>query len=128
MATARSLQGLDWLVRIYGPALLTVCGRTAAAGQLSGLNPITNTARINSAIVRLDTLEAQLKAEYGPTWDAAWSTALEYVIAEVDTQTPVPVGEMVDDPDQTVKRAVKTVLRGLELVACKFVADGGVLP
>lgn len=128
MATANSLLGLDWLVRTYGPALLTTCGRTANASTLAGLNPITNTTRLNTSINRLDTMEATLWAEYGETWDAHWSTALEYVEGQVWLQSPIPIGELLADPDQSVKRALKGALRGLELVACKFLADGGSLP
>lgn len=128
MATARSLTGLDWLVRTYGPALLTTCNRASDAAALSGLQPITSTARINSAITRLNTMEATLKSEYGTTWDDRWSEALEYVLADVDAQIPVPRAEMNVDPDVSVKTALKTSMRGLELVACKFLADGGVLP
>lgn len=128
MATARSFTGLNWLVRIYAPSLLTACGRTADASQLSTLAQINSTARINAAITRINTLETQLKGQYGPAWDAHWSEALEYVIAQVDAQSPVPRAEMFTDADQTVKQSVKTTMRGLELVACKFLADGGVLP
>jgi len=127
MATIRSLQGIDWMVRTYAPALLTTCGRLADASTLAGLQPITNTARLNSAITRLDNLETQLKTEYAgnPLWDAAWSQTSDQVRAEVQAQCPIPPDELMVDPDQLVKRAYKTFLRGLEMVACQFVADGG---
>lgn len=127
MATTRSLQGLDWMVRTYGPALLTTCERPSDAAFLAGLNPITNTTRLNAAITRLNTMEATLKSEYGETWDAKWSEALEYVEGQVWAQCPIPPSEILADPDTKARQAFKTTLRGLELVACKYLADGGVL-
>jgi hypothetical protein len=128
MATANSLTGLDWLVRTYAPPLLIVCGRDAIAGTLSTLNPITTTARINAAQGRLDTFEAGIRAEIGPEFDAFWQQAVDYVLAHVNAGIPVSINEMMADPDQTVKQALKTCLRALELVACKWLADGGLLP
>lgn len=122
------MQGIDWIVRTYAPTLLIACGRTAVATTLSTLNPITTTARINTAQGRLNTFETNIRAEIGPEFDAVWADALDYVTVHVDAQIPVPVGEMMADSDQTVKQAVKTCLRALELVACKWLADGGTLP
>jgi hypothetical protein len=126
MATTRSLQGIDWIVRTYGPTLLTACGQPDRASTLADSQPVSSTARLNSAVTRLDALEAQAKADYaGATWDAAWSQALDKVSGEVWTQCPIPVDEMLADPDTSVKLAVKTALRGLELSACQFLAGGG---
>jgi hypothetical protein len=126
MATARSLQGIDWIVRTYGPALLTACNQPGKAITLAGSQPVTSTARLNSAVTRLDALEQQARADYaGATWDAAWSQALGKVDGEVHAQCPIPLPEMLADPDQTVTTAVKTALRGLELNACQFLAGGG---
>jgi hypothetical protein len=129
MATTRSLQGIDWIVRTYAPTLLTACGQSGKATTVAGGQPITSTARLNSAVTRLNALEAQAKADYaGATWDAAWSQALTKVDAEVWAQCPIPLTEMMVDPDVTVQGAMKTALRGLELNACQFLAGGGVFP
>jgi hypothetical protein len=120
------LQGIDWIVRTYGPTLLTACNQSGKASTLAAAQQVTNTARLNSAIAALDALETQAKADYaGETWDASWTQALDKVSSEVWTQCPVPIDEMLADPDQTVKQAVKTALRAFELNACQFLAGGG---
>lgn len=129
MATTRSLSGIDWIVRTYGPTLLTACNQPGKASTLASAQPVTSTARLNSAITALNNLEAQAKADYaGATWDAAWQQALNKVDAEVQAQCPIPLGEMLSDPDASVSLALKTALRGLELNACQFLAGGGVFP
>jgi len=128
VASARSLQGLDWLVRTYGPTLLTACNQPGKAATLAGAQPVTNTSRLNAATVAVAALEVQAKADYaGATWDAAWSQALEYVVGQVWAQSPIPLDELLADPDNSVKLALKTSLRAFELCACQFVAGGGVL-
>lgn len=127
MATTRSLQGLDWIVRTYGPTLLTACQQPGKASTLAGSQPITSTARLNQAITRLDALEAQERAEYAnnPLWDDAWQQAVDKVPAEVTAQCPIPVDEMFADTDQSVRRAIKTAYRALELTVAGFLAGGG---
>lgn len=128
MATARSLTGLDWLVRTYTPQLLIACNQPGKASTLAAAQPVTNTARLNAAIVALNSYEAGIRAEVGPTFDAFWSTALDYVTAHVAAAVPIPIDEMITDPDETVKQAVKTCLRADELEATKFLVNGGTLP
>lgn len=128
MATARSLTGLDWLVRTYAPTLLTACNQPGKASTLTAAQAVTNTTRLNAAVTVLATMETQARADYaGATWDAAWSQALEFVKGQVVAQSPIPVAELLADTDVTVKTALKTALRGLELCACQHVAAGGVL-
>lgn len=128
MATARSLTGLDWLVRTYTPALLTACNQPGKASTLAAAQPVTNTTRLNAAIVALNSFEAGIRAEVGSTFDAFWSQALQYVTDHVAVAITVPISEMMDDTDQTVKQAVKTCLRADELEVTKFLVNGGVLP
>jgi hypothetical protein len=126
MATARSLQGIDWIVRTYAPTLLTACNQPGKASTLAGAQPITNTTRLNSAVTALNALEAQAKADFAATWAAAWQQALNKVDSEVVAQCPIPLSELLADTDVTVQQALKTALRGLELNAAQFVAGGGV--
>jgi hypothetical protein len=123
---ARSLEGIDWVARTYGPTLLTACEQPGKATTLASAQPITNTARLIAIQAALDAFEAQAKADYaGATWDATWSQALDKVDGEVSAQCPIPISELLADPDVTVKMALKTALRGLELNACQFLASGG---
>jgi hypothetical protein len=120
------LQGIDWVCRTYGPTLLTACNQPGKANTLANAQPVTNTARLVTATTALDSLEQQAKADYaGATWDAAWSQALTKVFGEVNAQSPIPIAEIVADPDRNAGLAFKTALRGFELNACQFLAKGG---
>jgi hypothetical protein len=126
MATTRSLQGIDWVCRTYGPTLLTACNQPGKASTLASAQPVTSTARLNAAQTALNTLETQAKADYTPaTWDAAWSQALTKVSGEVFAQCPIPPTEIISDSDQSAQRALKTALRAFELTATQFLASGG---
>jgi hypothetical protein len=112
--------------RTYGPTLLTACNQPGKANTLANAQPVTNTSRLNAAITALNTLEAQAKADYaGATWDAAWSQALDKVFGEVNAQIVVPIAEILSDPDISAHQALKTALRGFELNATQFLANGG---
>jgi hypothetical protein len=125
MATARSLQGVDWLIRTYAQTLLNAVGRSSEATTLRGGQTINSTARLTAAVTRLNTFEAAVRADMVDEWADSWQGALDTIFARVVAQLPIPLDEMLADADANVKRAIKTALRALELRACQFVAGGG---
>lgn len=125
MATARSLTGVDWLIRTYANALLTACGRDAEAATVRGNQTISTNARLTAALSRLQAMEASCWAEYDLSWDDVWLTIGSKVPSEVLAQCPIPLEEMLADTDANVKLTIKTAFRALGLRATQFVAGGG---
>lgn len=125
MATARSLQGIEWLARTYANAILIAAGKSAEASTLRGNLTINSNARLNALITRGRTYEAALWAEYQGWWDDGWQSAVDKIKAEVIAQCPIPLDEMLGDSDANVKIAIKLLFRVVELRACEFIANGG---
>jgi hypothetical protein len=127
MATARSLTGVEWLIRTYANSMLVTCGRATEAGALSGGQTISTNARLAALVGRIEALKTACWADYTPQWDASWQAAVNRIPADVLAQCPIPIGEMMGDPDGNVRVAIRGAFLTVELRACQFLASGGSL-
>lgn len=117
MPTQQSRQDLEYLLNTFGADLCTQIGRTIEAGYLSGVT-INNSSQLSSALVQLQTYEAQVRSSLIPAQSAYWQTSSNWVADQVFANTDLV--QMLQDPDDDVKRLLKTGLRTLSFMRMQF--------
>jgi hypothetical protein len=114
VATKQSRDVLDWL-RSYASTKFSSLG---LATDSSNMNvPLTNDARVQSAIDYLTQRELELWAAWTPALEAFWGSASDEVWTEIEAQMPTTVRNQWNvlwtDTDPNVKALLKLLSRVL---------------
>jgi hypothetical protein len=114
VATKQSRDVLDWL-RSYASTKFSSLG---LATDSSNMNvPLTNDARVQSAIDYLTQRELELWAAWTPALEAFWGSASDEVWTEIEAQMPTTVRNQWNvlwtDTDPNVKVLLKLLSRVL---------------